>query len=65
MGIGTLRRYYAENQPKPDSGEFTEAAAELLADEGIAEADYDGEASGKSGDVLVSDVRAWLEAREA
>lgn len=64
MGIGMLRRYYRE-APEPEGPEFTAAAADLLKAEGIAEADYDGEATGATGNVLKSDVEAWLEGQEA
>lgn len=63
MGIGTLRRYYPENQPAP-AYTFSGAASKLLAEAGIAEAEYDGEATGANGDVLKSDVQAFLEERE-
>lgn len=65
MGM-LLRRHYSEPEAEAEAEapEFTGAAADLLDDEGIALADYDGGATGATGNVLKSDVEAWLEARE-
>lgn len=65
MGIGMLRRYYDAEPEAPEGLSFSSGAAKLLKDEGIDEAAYDGEASGATGNVLKSDVEAWLEGREA
>lgn len=61
MGIGMFRRYYPQEDAEPSGPSFSAAAAKLLADEGIDESEYDGAASGASGDVLKSDVQAWLD----
>lgn len=58
-----LRRHYPENRGPTlqEPLEFTKAAGEILESKGIPESAYDGAASGKTGNVLVSDVEAWLE----
>lgn len=46
--------------PKKGGTDFTAAAVELLKEAGYKEQEYDGPATGASGDVLKSDVEDWL-----
>lgn len=61
--LKTVQEPEADTEPEETAHVFTRGAANVLASEGIDQADYDGDATGNDGKVSKADVDAWLEER--